>query len=230
MAGGIFADQPFHSNLKCSIIGVIMMILYWILPYRNPFMLPVVFLVTYIAIAWYDYLYNCSNQLYSGTFPVALATLDSWAKPQKRFEAVKPDAPPLVKEQELTYKKKIYALHSLFIAPFLFYLGWYGRKANNNVWSIVGTVAFLALLYHGLRIIYHRDVTSCVEENKQERSTLLVIYIFHVSIVVPLLAYIAYKGRQADNRVWGPLLGLSIILFIYHGTRYFYPRVVKENC
>jgi cytochrome bd-type quinol oxidase subunit 2 len=94
----------------------------------------------------------------------------------------------------------------------------------------MGTVAFLTLLYHGLRIIYPRDVTLCVEENIQERNTLLIIYIFHLSIVAPLLAYIAYKGRQADNRVWGSLLGLSIILFMYHGVRYFYPRVVKENC
>ena len=229
MAGGIFADQPFVKNVKCILIGIIMMIMYWILPYRNPFMLPVIFLVTYIAIAWYDYLYNCSAQLYSGTYPLSIATLDSWAKPQRRFE-VKKDTLPLVKEQELIYKKKIYALHSLFIAPFLFYLGWYGRKANNNIWFVVGTVAFLALLYHGLRIIYPRDVTSCIEENKQERSTLLIIYIFHISIVVPLLAYIAYKEYKADNRVWGPLLGLSIILFIYHATRYFYPRIVKENC
>ena len=201
-----------------------MMIFYWILPYRNPFMLPVLFLVTYIAIAWYDYLYNCSLKLYSGTYPISISTLDAWAKPQRCFE----ESPNLVKEQELVYKKKIYALHSIFIAPFLFYIGYYGKKSNNNIWSVVGTVSFIALLYHGLRIIYPREITC--EENKQEQSTLLYIYIFHLSFVIPLLAYIAYNGKNSDNRVWYPLLILSVILFTYHGIRYFHPRVIKENC
>lgn len=231
MAGGIFADQPFYPNFKCIIIGIILMVLYWVLPYRNPFMLPIIFLVGYIAIAWYDYLYNCEAQMYSGTFPVGSATLDAWAKPQRRFEKHNnQDITNLVEKQELVYKKKIYAMHALFIAPLLYYLGWYGKNANKNIWSVVGTVGFLVVLYHGLRLIYPREVTSCVEENKEERRNLLVISWLHLLAVAPLLLYVAYNGSKSDQRVWGSLLGLSIIVFLYHGFRFFYPREIKENC
>lgn len=231
MAGGIFADQVFHPNIKCIIISIVIMIFYWTLPYRNPFMLPVIFLVSYIAVAWYDYLYDCDLKMYSGTSPSAMLT--SWGKPQRRFERgfEKKGGPSnLVKNKESVYKKKIYALHAIIIAPLLAYIGWRGKKANNNIWSVIGSVALLALLYHGLRIFYPRDVTSCEEENKQERNTLLIIYFFHVIVVVPLLAYIAYYQRRADSRVWGPLLGLAFVLFTYNTMRYFYPRTIKENC
>lgn len=233
MAGGIFADQPFHANMKCIIIGVILMILYWTLPYRNPFMLQVIFVVGYISIAWYDYLYNCTNKMYSGTFPIGTATLDAWAKPQLRFGESADndiDKPILVKDQELAYKKKIYALHALFIAPLLGYVGWHGNKSNKNIWSVIGSIGFLVVLYHGLRIFYPRQVTTCIKENEEERKNLVIIYIFHLLAIAPLLLYIAYRGTKSDNMVWNPLLILSMVTFTYHGTRYFYPRIVNENC
>lgn len=229
MAGGIFADQPFVTNTKCIVIGIVLMVLYWMLPYRNPFMLPIIFLVGYIAIAWYDYLYNCEAQMYSGTFPVGSATLDAWAKPQRRFEE-NVNTLNLVDKQELTYKKKIYALHALFIAPILYYVGLNGNKSNKNIWSVIGSIGILVVLYHGLRLIYPREVTSCIEENKEERKNLVIIYLMHLLIIAPLLLYIAYRGSKSDKRVWNPLLGLSVIILLYHGLRYFYPREIKENC
>lgn len=227
MAGGIFADQPFYFNPKCVVISVILMVLYWILPYRNPFMLPVIFLVGYIAIAWYDYLYNCDLQMYSGTFPISMATLDAWGKPQRRFE--KSDN-KLVEKQELIYKKKVYALHALFIAPLLFYVGWNGKKSNKYIWSVIGSVSFLAFLYHGLRILYPRDITTCIKENEEERRTLLFVYIMHVMVIAPLLTYIAYYNVNSNTKVYNPLVWLSVFLFLYTGTRYFFPREVEENC
>ena len=59
MAGGIFVDQPFHANPKCIIFSVVLMIAYWTLPKKNPFMLPLIFVFAYVSMAWYDYLYNC---------------------------------------------------------------------------------------------------------------------------------------------------------------------------
>ena len=230
MAGGVFADQPFFFNPKCVVISIILMVLYWILPYRNPFMLPIIFLVGYIAIAWYDYLYNCDLQMYSGTFPVSMATLDSWGKPQRRFENNPNQPKNLLEKQELVYKKKIYALHAIFIAPLLLYIGWYRQKANRYIWSVIGSVAFLVFLYHGLRLVYPRDITSCKEANKKEQQMLKVIYLIHIIVVGPLLTYIAYMRSNASKRIWDPLLGLSIVLFLYNSIRYFVPRNVKENC
>ena len=121
-------------------------------------------------------------------------------------------------------------MHSLFIAPLLFYVGLYGKKSSNNIWSVIGTVSLLAFTYHFLRIFYPREITSCVEENKNEQNNLLVIYLFHIIFVVPLLSYVGYYGYKSNNKVWLPLLILSLFLFTYHGFRYFYPRTIKENC
>jgi hypothetical protein len=233
MAGGIFADQPFVVNIKCIIISILLMIFYWILPHKNPFMLPIIFITGYIAVAWYDYLYKCNITMYSGTSPVGMATLDAWGKPQRRFEDKQNDErDDLVTNQELVYKKKIYALHALFIAPFIFYVGWYGKKnkVNKKMWSVVGSIAFLVILYHGLRLFYPRDVTSCVDENKNERGTLITVYIIHLLVVAPLLIYVAYYGSSSNNSVWTPTMAMAVIVFLYHGMRYFFPRIVKENC
>jgi hypothetical protein len=231
MAGGIFADQPFHFNIKCVIISIVFMILYWYLPYRNPFMLPIIFLVGYILIAWYDYLYDCNLTMYSGTNPISIATLDAWAKPQRRFDnsPIK-GGPKMVENQEWMYKKKIYALHAIFIAPILFYVGKYGKKANSNIWDVMSSLSIITAVYHGLRIIYPRDITSCKEENNKERKQLSLVYLFHLAIIVPFLGYIGYNGANSDERIWKPLLGLSLFVFGYHGFRYHKPRYVKENC
>ena len=230
MAGGIFADQKFYANPKCVIISIILMVLYWMLPYRNPFMLPVIFLVGYVAIAWYDYLYNCDLKMYSGTSPVASAIFNDWGKPQRRFDDPEPNAPKLLEKQELAYKKKVYLFHALLIAPILFYIGWYGKRSNKNIWSVIGSITFITILYHSLRLIYPREVTSCEKADNEERKNLFIIYLFHLLVIAPLLMYITYKGNVSDKRVWGPLLGLSVIVFLYHGARYFFPREVKENC
>lgn len=228
MAGGIFSDQPFYFNPKCIVISLILMIAYWTLPYRNPFMLPVIFVVGYVAIAWYDYLYNCDSKMYSGTFPISIATLDSWAKPQRRKETIPDNPNNLLLDQEMAYKKKIHALHVIAIAPILFYIGWYGAKSNKNIWAVVGSIAFLTILYHGLRIIYPREVTNCDANDNDERGYLLSIYIFHLLAIFPILGYVALKGKKSDNRVWGSALGLSVLTFAYHLFRYFYPRRVKQ--
>ncbi len=82
MAGGIFVDQPFHFNPKCVIFGIILMVSYYFLPSRELILLPLIFIVGYIAMAWYDHLYNCDIKLHSGTAPIGMASLDAWGKPQ----------------------------------------------------------------------------------------------------------------------------------------------------
>jgi hypothetical protein len=156
-------------------------------------MLPVIFLVSYIAIAWYDYIYNCDTPMFSGTSPL---NITAWGKPQRR------EGESL--DQELIYKKKIYGLHALFIAPLFF----------KHIWSVVLSVSLLVLMYHGLRLFYPR----CKDDY------LKIVYVIHLLGVFPLLFYIGWMGSKSDNRVWSPLLSLSVIVFLYHGMRYFYPR------
>ncbi|MAF37124.1 hypothetical protein CL622_08485, partial [archaeon] len=103
MAGGIFIDRPFHANPKCIVLSILAMVSYWFLPYRNPYMLPVLFVVIYVVIAWYDHLYKCEDKLFSGNV-WGLNVFDLWPKPQRRTDkGSKPRVGNLVKDQEGAY-------------------------------------------------------------------------------------------------------------------------------
>jgi hypothetical protein len=67
MSGGISNEQPFRLNMKCLIFSSIMIGLYFIIS-SNPMyiMIPIIFIISYVAMAWYDVQYSCSDKLYSG--------------------------------------------------------------------------------------------------------------------------------------------------------------------
>src|SRR5689334_11306250 len=86
MAGGIYINQPFAFNLKCVIFGSLLMLFYWFLPCnRNVYLLPALFIIGYILMAWYDWLYDCSVKLYTGSKGV-VGIFDSPFKPQRLNE------------------------------------------------------------------------------------------------------------------------------------------------
>ena len=45
------------------------------------------------------------------------------------------------------------------------------------------------------------------------------VYLFHMLAVAPLLMYVGYEGKNANPRVFGPLLGVGALALIYHGFR-----------
>lgn len=61
MSGGIFPNYPFKFNIKCIIFTLIIAGGYWYLPYRNIFILFFLLWSPYIVLAWYDYMYRCSQ-------------------------------------------------------------------------------------------------------------------------------------------------------------------------
>lgn len=63
MAGGIFPGAPFHFNIKCIIFTACIAGGYWFLPKKNFFVLAILLWLPYIAMAWYDYSYDCRNKL-----------------------------------------------------------------------------------------------------------------------------------------------------------------------
>jgi hypothetical protein len=63
MAGGIFPGAPFQFNIKCVIFSAMLAGGYWFLPPRNYFVLFFLLWFPYIAMAWYDYMYECRNKL-----------------------------------------------------------------------------------------------------------------------------------------------------------------------
>jgi hypothetical protein len=60
MAGGIFSGYPFSLNIKCIIFTILIAGGYWYLPRRNMWVLFLLLWLPYIALAWYDYFYECS--------------------------------------------------------------------------------------------------------------------------------------------------------------------------
>jgi len=155
MAGGIFVDQPFHPNPKCLIFGFLLMAAYWFLPAtRNWIMLPVIFVVGYVAMAWYDYLYKCDVVMKSGT-SIGLNTLDSIFKPQRRNEPTK-EKEKLLPNQEAAYLRHVYLFHILAVVPLLAYIGFKRNHANPMIYPVVIALSGIALLYHLTRLFYPR--------------------------------------------------------------------------
>lgn len=63
MAGGFFPGRPFHFNIKCIIFTAVLAAGYWYLPHKNPWVLSFLIWFPYIALAWYDYTYDCKDKL-----------------------------------------------------------------------------------------------------------------------------------------------------------------------
>ena len=158
MAGGIFVDQPYHPNPKCLLFSAIVMALYWFLPTnKNPLMLFLIFILSYVAMAWYDYKYNCDTKMYSGK-NLGVNTLDSIFKPQRRNEDI--DKKNFSENQEKEYLHRVYLFHVIAIAPLLIYIGYYGKNSSKNLFPVLLAVGLIALGYHGFRIFYPRDTSG----------------------------------------------------------------------
>ena len=223
MAGGIFVNQPFHPNIKCIIFSLILMISYWILPYRNPFILPLIFVFSYVGMAWYDHMYNCDLKMYGGKYG---GYLSSPFKPQRRNQE-SPDK-NLLKNQESKYNQKVNLLHIIAINPVIIYIGLYGNKSNPQLYPVLLIIGIIALLYHGGRIFVDREVIDCKNANEKDIknyiSQLKTVYIMHLVAIVPLFLYVGIRGKKSDNRVFPILLAMGIISDIYHIFRIFSPK------
>ena len=69
MSGGIFPGQPFHFNIKCIIFTIIIAGGYWYLPKKNILLLVFLLWLPYVALAWYDYSYNCEFKILPTVIP-----------------------------------------------------------------------------------------------------------------------------------------------------------------
>lgn len=69
MAGGVFPGQPLSLNPKCIIFSLLLAGGYWYLPQKNIAVLVALLYFPYLAMAWYDYIYDCKNRLQPTIFP-----------------------------------------------------------------------------------------------------------------------------------------------------------------
>lgn len=153
MAGGIFTNRPFHVNPKCVWFALMMMLYYWyVSPSPNTWLLPVIASVAYIAMAWYDHLYDCNSQLipgglldFTGIFKPGATTRD----PQK---STKNPGTTLLPDQQAAYMRAVYVFHLVILAPFLIYAGYKGQAVDPRSYGVLMAFGVLALLYHGQKL------------------------------------------------------------------------------
>jgi len=160
MAGGIFVDQPYHPNPKCLLFSAAVMALYWFSPAKkNKFLMPIIFTVSYIAMAWYDYKYNCDTIMYSGN-AIGPNTVDSIFKPQRRDDNKTEKKKNLSTDQEAEYLKRVYLFHVIAVAPLLIYVGYKGIDVNPKLYPVVLSLGAMAGVYHGFRMFKPRQTAS----------------------------------------------------------------------
>ena len=154
MAGGLFG-RPFVLNEKCIIFSLICMALFLIKPtFKNQYLLYfslfVIFVVAYVAMAWYDYYFNCDIvPLKRGT-----RSFTGLFKPP----AHAPEKQEKDKDTKLDNSRRhmlIYAMHILMIAPLLGYIAIYKNKINPITYPIIGVLALFTAGYHAGAIMLH---------------------------------------------------------------------------
>ena len=153
MSGGLFPDYPFTLNIKCIIFSLIIMFIYTFkMPQLSliPTLLVyfIIFVISYVALAWYDYYYGCS-QLPLQRSKVGLTQL---FKPPVYDE--EKQTKHMFSQKELDKNNKsIYALHLLLIVPFISYIGLKREKASKNAFNLLLVLAGYTAVYHGFRLL-----------------------------------------------------------------------------
>ena len=151
MAGGLFG-KPFAINIKCVFFSLICMALFLFKPIFNSNYtlygtLFIIFTLAYVAMAWYDYFFDCRIlPLRKGTF-----SLQQFIKPEAHIPEKQEDWD--CQEDKSSRLILIYLSHILLIVPLLAYLALYKTKVNPIVYPIVGVLALFTLSYHGIFLI-----------------------------------------------------------------------------
>ena len=149
MAGGLFG-RPLVFNEKCIVFSMICMALFLYKPsfssqYILYITLFIIFVVAYVAMAWYDYYFNCDIvPLERGRY-----SLTGKMKPPAHSSKQQSDS-------SLDAKRKhylIYASHLLFIVPLLAYIAVYKTRINKMTYPILGVLAVFTAGYHGYGLI-----------------------------------------------------------------------------
>jgi hypothetical protein len=146
MAGGIYVDKPFSPNIKCILFATMMIAIcescgvYGF----NHYLIPLIFISSYILMAVYDYNYNCDDYLKSGT----VMSVDSIFKPQRRDGTDN-------KIQEAQYMKYVSMFH-IIIMPLLIYIGYMGAMSNTKMFGVLAGLGGMGMLYHTGRFFVPR--------------------------------------------------------------------------
>jgi hypothetical protein len=156
MTGGIFPNYPFQINIKCVIFAIIVIFIFFYNPpkmnlYWEIFVSLILFVVAYVAMAWYDYKFDCRN--------LALK------RSSGSYSITKPFKPPIhiksqitstkTKKEERLEKFLIHFYHLLIITPLLLYIGINKNNTPQFLYTILIANICFAIAYHA-QILWRR--------------------------------------------------------------------------
>ena len=154
MSGGIFPGYPFTLNIKCIIFSLIIMVIYSYCPpkvnsiTKTLLIYFIIFVISYVALAWYDYYYGCSQ------LPLQRSknSITGLFKPPPHEE--EKQLQQLMTMQEVDKNKKtIFWLHFALIVPLLAYIGFKRDKAHPRAFDLLLALTIFTAVYHGVRVL-----------------------------------------------------------------------------
>lgn len=103
-------------NVKCILLSIFTALFYWYAPSRNKWILLAILYFTYLAIAWYDWMFSCARNSLRPTF---LYSFYGALKPrnyQEEYEKWKPETKRLVAIVDGSLLLLLLVLLPLFLA------------------------------------------------------------------------------------------------------------------
>lgn len=162
MAGGIFPNYPFVLNPKCVVFSGIIIFLFFYSPpdmnvYWKLFIAFILFVISYVAMAWYDYKFECQKlALKRGTSKYGIT---QQFKPPTHTPS-QTDSSKDTKSEIRLNQMILHIYHIVFITPLLLYIGLEKDKASNNAFMFLIVNLVFAILYHAPRFIRHYNYVS----------------------------------------------------------------------
>ncbi len=201
MAGGLFSNYPFELNIKCVIFSVIIIGLFFYQPpdmniYWKLLVSFILFVISYVAMAWYDYKFDCQKlALKKSSSSVGITGL---FKPPAHSESQLDRKKMTPQEKDLDWAL-INLYHLLILTPNLLYVGI--NKNDSNQLSIILLIINFAfgILYHGVRLARKINVIS----------------LGHVLVGLVGIYYCIKKERP--ELFYSALIGLSMYTGLKHG-------------
>jgi hypothetical protein len=156
MAGGLFGKQ-FAINPKCIVFSILIMALFLYKPvFKNKITLGltlfVIFVVSYVAMAWYDAFFDCRIlPLQRGSQGITTKLKPLPHMPEKQEPKT---SDKLEGEDARKNKTLVYLMHVIIVVPLLAYIGIYRKSINPITYPILIALAVFTAAYHGLQLMY----------------------------------------------------------------------------
>ena len=213
MAGGLFG-RPFVLNAKCIVFSLIIMMLFMIKPnFKSNIVLYVtlfiIFVLSYVAMAWYDYFYDCRLlPLKRGKYSFTGLFKPPAHQPEKQYQHDDHSHDTNTKENK-RHHMFVYVTHIIIFVPILVYVAYYKGNAGAVAFSTLVVLGILTAAYHAMRLL------SLIHTSPS--ALILSIYLTHLLVISPILAYVGIMKNKAKKLAFNSLYVIAALAFIYHG-------------